>query len=143
MFEETRNRQELCGVMRRLYNQGLVSSVGGNASVVSHEGNFILVTPTHIDKVNLKQSEIAKVGLSDGHIIEGPPYSLEAINFKYLSIYKSRKEIKAIVHAHPTIAIGMISSGIIPKVPTSEYVMFVRIMLLSSSLRQEKSLCVN
>ncbi len=124
VIDETKYRQELCDVMRRLYNQGLVSSVGGNASVVSHEGNFMLVTPTHIDKVKLKPQEIVKVDLTDGHIIEGPSGSSETIN--HLSIYKSRKDIKAIIHAHPTISVGMITSGFIPKAPTSEYVMFVR-----------------
>jgi len=124
MFDENRYRHEICEIMKRLYLRGLVSCVGGNASVVCREGNFILATPSHIDKLNIQPDEIVKADLSDGHIIEGPKYSTETIN--HLSIYRSRKDVQAIVHAHPSVAVGMVSAGYIPKTPTSEYIMFVR-----------------
>jgi ribulose-5-phosphate 4-epimerase/fuculose-1-phosphate aldolase len=34
--------------------------------------------------------------------------------------------VQAIVHAHPSVAVGMVSAGCIPRTPTSEYIMFVR-----------------
>jgi L-fuculose-phosphate aldolase len=124
MFDESKYRYEICEIMKRLYSRGLVSCVGGNVSVVSREGNFILATPSHVDKINIQPNEIVKIDLSDGHIIKGPKCSTETIN--HLSIYRSRKDVQAIVHAHPSVAVGMVSAGYIPKTPTSEYIMFVR-----------------
>lgn len=45
MFDENKSKQELYDVMCRLFMQGFVSCVGGNASIILREGNFILVTP--------------------------------------------------------------------------------------------------
>jgi len=124
MLEEARYRQELCDIMKRQYMKGLVSCEGGNASVVSREDNFILVTPTHIDKLKIQPDEIVKVGLDDGRIMGGGECSSETIN--HLSIYRARTDICAIVHGHPANAVGMVSAGYIPKTVTSEYIMLVR-----------------
>jgi L-fuculose-phosphate aldolase len=83
-----------------------------------------LVTPTHIDKMKIQPEQIVKVSLDDGHVIGEGVYSSETINHR--SIYQSRTDISAIVHAHPSNAVGMVTAGYIPKTTTSEYVMLVR-----------------
>lgn len=110
--------------MNRLYMRGLVSCVGGNASVVSREDNWILVTPSHIDKMKIQPDQIVKVGLDDGRVIGDGVYSSETIN--HLSIYRTRTDVRFIVHAHPSNAVGMVTAGYIPKCTTSEYIMLVR-----------------
>jgi len=123
MFDELKYREEICEIMNRLYSKGLISSVGGNTSVISREDNFILITPTGLDKMNIKPKDIVKVGLNGEVIGEGSPSS-EIIN--HLSIYKERTDIFAIVHAHPSTAVGIISAGYIPRSVTPEYIVMVR-----------------
>lgn len=123
MFSEERLRREICEVMERLYFKGLVSSVGGNVSVISREGNFILITPTGLDKMNIKPNDIVKVRLNGEVVGKGFPSS-EVIN--HLGIYKERNDIFAIVHAHPPTAVGIVSSGYVPKSVTPEYIVMIR-----------------
>jgi len=124
MFNEANARQEICNIMGRIYNKGMVSSAGGNVSIVNREESYILVTPTHIDKVNLLPEHIVKVNLTNGEIIGGGACSSETIN--HLSIYHSRKDINAIAHAHPTTAVGMVTAGHLPTTVTSEFVVMIR-----------------
>lgn len=122
MYVEESLREQLCEIMKRLYTRGLVSSVGGNSSVICRDERYILITPTGLDKANITPKDIVKVGLEGQVIGEGKP-STEALN--HLSIYKTRTDIEAVVHAHPPTAVGIVSAGFIPQGVTPEYVVMV------------------
>jgi L-fuculose-phosphate aldolase len=92
-------RNEIAYFMRRLYQQGLTTTSGGNLSV-RLPGNKILITPSGSDKGRMKGSEI---GLMD---YEGKPLSKFKPSIEssmHLMVYKARPDVNAIVHAHPVV----------------------------------------
>lgn len=120
MFDEEKYKNEICETMHRLYERNLISSVGGNISVIARNEGFVLITPSGLDKNGLKPSDIVKVDLA-GKVLDNGKPSSETIN--HIEIYKSRKDINAIVHAHPPLTVGIVSSGYIPKAVTPEHIL--------------------
>jgi L-fuculose-phosphate aldolase len=101
-------RNELIKCMKILHDRGLVSGIGGNASVKISK-NEILITPTGVFKADLRAEDIVKIDIN-GNVIEGclkPSIELPL----HLSIYKSRSDVNAIIHAHNPYTIGIISAG--------------------------------
>jgi len=88
---------------------GYGASVGGNVSYRVEE-NLVLITPTKTPKRKITFDMICAVDM-DGNTIyapEGKKPTGEA--FMHLHIMKIRPDVKAVMHAHPPIAIGMSTS---------------------------------
>ena len=88
---------------------GYGASVGGNLSYRVEE-NLVLITPTQTPKRKLTFGMICAVDM-DGNTIfapEGKRPTGEA--FMHLHILKMRPEIKAVMHAHPPVCIGLSTS---------------------------------
>jgi L-fuculose-phosphate aldolase len=93
-------RKEVARFMRRLYNQGLTTTSGGNISLrVSDE--IIVITPSATDKGRMKWDEVCIMN-SKGESLT-PHLRLSIESGMHLAIYNS-KNINAIVHAHPVFA---------------------------------------
>jgi L-fuculose-phosphate aldolase len=118
--EEEKQRKEICETMRRLYERKLISSVGGNASVILRKKNTVLITPSGSNKKELVSKEIVKVNINGIVLDKGKPSS-ETIN--HIGIYKTRTDINAIVHAHPPFFTGIASSGYTLKAITPEQIL--------------------
>ena len=95
-------RKEVLKTINRVYHSGLTSTSGGNISCCDEDGN-IFITPSGKDKGTLVESDIAKV-LPDGTQIGEYAPSME-LPF-HSNIYRLRKDIKAIVHAHAPAAVA-------------------------------------
>lgn len=93
-------REEVAYFMRRLYDQGLTTTSGGNLSVRFSEDE-ILITPSASDKGRMKGAEIGIMDTS-GKILSKFKPSIESS--MHLKIYAARPDVKAIVHAHPVVA---------------------------------------
>ncbi len=93
-------REEVAYFMRRLYDQGLTTTSGGNLSVRFSEDE-ILITPSASDKGRMKGAEIGIMDIS-GKILSKFKPSIESS--MHLKIYAARPDVKAIVHAHPVVA---------------------------------------
>lgn len=93
-------REEIAYFMRRLYQQGLTTTSGGNLSMRFSE-NRILITPSSSDKGRMKGSEIGIMDV-EGNILSAFKPSIESE--MHIMIYRARPEVKAIVHAHPVVA---------------------------------------
>ncbi len=84
--------------MRRLYRQKLTTTSGGNISAIL-EDDTVLLTASATDKARISSSEIIVMN-GNGEILEGKlPVTIE--NKMHLEIYATRKDVNAIVHAHP------------------------------------------
>jgi L-fuculose-phosphate aldolase len=94
------SREEIAYFMRRLYDQGLTTTSGGNISVRFSEDE-ILITPSASDKGRMKGAEIGIMDTS-GKILSKFKPSIESS--MHLKIYAARPDVKAIVHAHPVVA---------------------------------------
>jgi L-fuculose-phosphate aldolase len=94
-------RKEVARFMRRLYKHGLTTTSGGNISWRISD-DIIVITPSATDKGRMRWREVGLMNISGENLT---PNLKPSIEFEmHLSVYKRKKDIKAIVHAHPVCA---------------------------------------
>ena len=64
--------------------------------------NIIVITPSATDKGRMRWKEVGIMNFSGENLTPGLKPSMESE--MHLSIYKKKKEVRAIVHAHPVFA---------------------------------------
>lgn len=89
-------QEEVAYFMRRLYEQHLTTTSGGNISFRNDQ--TVYITPSALDKARISADQVATVTI-DGNMLSNHKPSIETK--MHLAIYKMRPEINAIVHAHP------------------------------------------
>lgn len=94
-------RKEVARFMRRLYKHGLTTTSGGNISLRVTD-DLILITPSATDKGRMKWKEVGIVTIFGENLTPDLKPSIETA--MHLAIYKRKKEVLAIVHAHPIFA---------------------------------------
>jgi len=98
--------------------KGFIAGTDGNISILCKDDK-VLITPSGINKRFLKAADILTVSLN-GTILEG---SLNASSelAMHLKIYELRKDVKAVIHAHPPYVVAydvadlVLSSKILPE----------------------------
>lgn len=96
-----KQREELAFFMRRLYKQKLTTCSGGNLSMRLDE-KHIIITPSSLDKGFIEAENIALITIDGENLTPNLKPSIET--GMHIQAYKTREDIKAIVHAHPTTA---------------------------------------
>ncbi len=94
-------RKAVARFMRRLYRQGLTTTSGGNISLRISD-DIIVITPSATDKGRMKWEEVGLMDLAGKNLTPELKPSIECE--MHLAIYRAKKEIRAIVHAHPVCA---------------------------------------
>ena len=94
-------RKNVAGFMRRLYRQRLTTTSGGNISIRITE-DIIAITASATDKGRMRWKEVGLMNLSGENLTPGLKPSIESD--MHISIYKKKKEVLTIVHAHPVFA---------------------------------------
>jgi L-fuculose-phosphate aldolase len=111
--EELAQRQELIEVCRLLYQRGYVNATEGNLSLRLSDG-FVLSTASQTCKGRIKASELLLSNL-EGKLLpslyQGSGHKLSSELRMHLLAFKRRPDIKAIVHAHPSTAVGFTLAG--------------------------------
>lgn len=112
--------------MRRLYRLKLTTTLGGNLSMRLPDGN-IIITPSATDKGEMQGCDIGTMDMN-GKII-GKKFTPSIETKMHLQLYKTRPDIQAVVHAHPTTvcAFAATSAGIDYKLIVESYVVLGRI----------------
>lgn len=84
-------------IMNRLYSYGMTTTSGGNLSIKDSEG-VVWISPSGVDKGNLRREDIMRI-YPDGKIegIHKPSVEYPI----HLSIYETRPDLEAVLHAHP------------------------------------------
>ncbi len=103
-------KEQVLEAMRRVYSNALTTTSGGNISAIDERGH-IFITPSGIDKGTLTIDDIVEV-LPDGTRIGRHAPSME-LPF-HSNIYRTCKDVKAIVHAHAPAAVAYACIGIVP-----------------------------
>jgi L-fuculose-phosphate aldolase len=96
-----KERKEVAIFMRRLYRQGLTTTSGGNISQKIND-DIILITPSATDKGRMRWNEIGIMTIIGENLTPELKPSIESE--MHLSIYRKKKDVSAIVHAHPLFA---------------------------------------
>lgn len=102
-------RQEICRIGKLLQNNGFVAGCDGNISV-RLEPNVILCTPTSMSKGLMTPDDLVLVDM-DGVLLQGTRNVSSEIAM-HLLFYRIRRDIRAVVHAHPPTATGFAAAGI-------------------------------
>lgn len=102
ILNEDKYRKDIVKVGKLLYDKGLLVATDGNISIKLSE-NEILITSSGFCKGMITTEQITKVDM-EGNIISGlkPARDIRM----HLAVYKCRKDVKAVVHAHPPITTG-------------------------------------
>ncbi len=108
--QESQLRHEIVHVGQLMYEKGLISSSEGNISALL-DSERILITPSGLHKGFLETAQLLIVD-RDGQQIGprvGPARKLKPTSELplHLEVYNQRKDISAIVHAHPPITIAL------------------------------------
>lgn len=105
--EEAEARDAIVEVGRRLWARGLVGGAEGNVSV-RLDGKLI-ATPSGACKGFLKPDDLVLTDL-EGRLLAGAGRPSSELRM-HLRIYRSRSDVRAVVHAHPPIATGFAIAG--------------------------------
>ncbi|MEM3525774.1 MAG: class II aldolase/adducin family protein [Candidatus Jordarchaeaceae archaeon] len=107
-------REELVMYGNLMLEKGLVVGKSGNLSVRVPNEDTILITPSMVEYPTLKPRDIPMVDL-EGKVLEGTlPPSTEKI--MHLAVYKARKDVGAVIHAHPIYGtvLGVVGKSLPP-----------------------------
>lgn len=105
---EAKCRQDLIDVAARCYDKGYICGLEGNFSI-RLESNLILTTPRGCCKARLNKDELVLTDLQGNPIGKGSPSTELKM---HLIVYEARKDVMAVVHAHPTTAVGLTIAGV-------------------------------
>ncbi|MEM2091680.1 MAG: class II aldolase/adducin family protein [Candidatus Bathyarchaeia archaeon] len=124
LASEEELKEEICKTMRRLFNRGLISALGGNISARLPGASEFWITPSGVFKGELETEDLIKVDL-EGRVIEG--YLRPSIETPFHAmIYRRRADVNAVVHSHNPIATGLALAGIEIKPVTVEAAVVLR-----------------
>lgn len=102
-------------IIGRIYRGGMTTTSGGNISIRDENGD-IWITPSAIDKGSLTAKDIVCIKKDGTKVGQHKPSS----EFPFhKAIYDSRREITAIIHAHPP---GLVAFSIARQIPNTNIV---------------------
>ena len=102
-------RIEIVETCRWMYEKNLITSTDGNVSV-RYRDDQILITPSGVHKGFLKPEDLIVTDLS-GKKISGSGRASQEIPM-HVAVYEKRKDISAVVHAHPIHCIAFTLAGL-------------------------------
>jgi L-fuculose-phosphate aldolase len=108
----THPRDLLVAYMARIYGYRMTTTSGGNLSIRDENGD-IWITPAKIDKGRLQRSDIVLVRADGSWESEAPPSSELPL---HQTIYRTRPDVRAIVHAHP---VALVAFSIVKQIPST------------------------
>jgi L-fuculose-phosphate aldolase len=115
-------KKEIITQAKKLKQLNLLPGSSGNLSY--RDKNIIYITPSAIDKDELKINDISEIDIN-GNLINGIKPSSEYR--LHLEIYKKRNDINSIIHSHPPYTIAFSISKLKPDFNlTVEFKIFVK-----------------
>ncbi len=109
-FDLLHPADQLVMMMNRVYYRGMTTTSGGNISIKDADGG-VWITPSGIDKGNLRREDIMRVR-SDG-TVEGRHRPSSEYPF-HLSVFERRPDLGAVLHAHSP---ALVAFSIVRRVP--------------------------
>src|SRR3954447_25538504 len=103
-------RDEILQAIQRIYRYRMTTTSGGNLSIRDDNGD-VWITPAGIDKGTLRREDMIRVA-SDGkpHGLHRPSSELPF----HQEIYRTRPDIRGIVHAHP---VALVAFSLVHRIP--------------------------
>lgn len=105
-------RDQILQAIARIYRYRMTTTSGGNLSIRDDNGD-IWITPAGIDKGTLRREDMICVA-ADGKA-HGPHRPSSELPFHH-EIYRTRPDIRGIVHAHP---VALVAFSLVHEVPNT------------------------
>jgi L-fuculose-phosphate aldolase len=106
----TNPRDQILQAIQRIYQYRMTTTSGGNLSIREPSGH-IWITPARLDKGGLKREEM--VCVRPNGTFMGPHAPSSELPF-HKEIYRTREDIRGIVHAHP---VALVAFSLVHRVP--------------------------
>ena len=103
-------KDQIVEFMKRIYGYGMTTTSGGNLSILDDNGDM-WISPGGIDKGTLQREDIVCVK-ADGTIVGRHKPSSEYPFHR--AVYKMRRDVRALLHAHPPALVSFSVAGKIP-----------------------------
>ena len=120
-------RAQICDVCHKMWQLGWVASNDGNVSVKLSDGTF-LATPTGVSKSMVTPEMIVHINKAGEMIETVDGYRPSSEMRMHFRCYEERKDVGAVLHAHPPVATGFAVADI----PLDEYSMIETVLALGS-----------
>jgi len=108
---EFATKQLIIEIGKRLWTKGFVASNDGNISVRIND-NEILTTPTGVSKGFMTPDMIIKMDMDGKVLSAGGKYRPSSEVKMHMEVYRQRKDIRSVVHAHPPYCTSFAVAGI-------------------------------
>lgn len=95
---DAQERELLCRVGKLLYDRGYAAANDGNLSLRLGEER-LLITPSGVSKGRMTPEMLLVTDL-EGNVLEGDRHP-SSEGKMHLAVYRSRSDVRAVVHAHP------------------------------------------
>ena len=103
-------KEQICDVCHKMWQLGWVAANDGNVSVKNEDGTY-WITPSGISKSFITPDKLLRVD-ADMRVMEGPQGYKPSSEMKmHMRCYEVRKDVGAVVHAHPPTATGYAVAG--------------------------------
>lgn len=102
-------KKELVVYGKMIVRKGLAAGPGGNIS--ARCGEVVYLSPSGYSLEELREEDYVGVSLKTGEVVEGHLKPTCEVSM-HLGCYLAREDVRAIVHTHPPLAIGVVSAGV-------------------------------
>jgi L-fuculose-phosphate aldolase len=103
VMQEADTRRQIVEAGKKLRDRFFVASNDGNISARLSDDE-LLITPTTVNKGDVTEDQVLKIDM-DGRVIAGSLKPSSETKM-HLAVYRTRPDVRAIVHAHPPTATG-------------------------------------
>lgn len=95
---------ELCELMKELYNEKILTDIGGNVSFKDAERNSFWITPSRIRKNTVQPKQLLEIAIATGEVLTNKPGLKPSVEWPmHLTIYREQKA-NMILHTHAPYA---------------------------------------
>ncbi|MDY6794430.1 MAG: class II aldolase/adducin family protein [Actinomycetota bacterium] len=108
MKDESRLKELICEIGRRVWQRGMASANSGNISARLDTGT-VIITPTMVSKGFMEPEQLLIMDL-EGKVLRGHGYPTSETPM-HLRLYREREDIGGVVHAHPPVSTGFAVAG--------------------------------
>jgi len=108
MKNEHNLRTEMVQLGKKLYGRELLVATEGNFSV-RLDDERLLATPSGLCKGDMTEEDLVIIDLRGNHLTGERRVSSEIK--MHLEVYRQRRDVQAVIHAHPPMCIAMMLAG--------------------------------
>jgi L-fuculose-phosphate aldolase len=105
-----KERKEIVMFGKELLSAGLTVGTGGNLSIVNRSRNWVAITPSGVDYLEMGSGDVVLVGMDGARLEPSKTKPSSELRF-HLSLYHKRQDIRAVVHTHSVYASTLATLG--------------------------------